>query len=156
MSVFVIIITILFFLIFQSMTKGRKKICKWNCLQKTGSPWMQHSSYALHIWHAYQKVQWLSQFVYELQSRSIKGQLYKVNASAPATISNLLFCLLTDDGVARQNGFKAGPPWFEFLVIFDFFAPWYRKVRGVYLVWKLHKNFEGKVGQMCHRSCSLV
>ena len=25
---------------------------------------------------------------------------------------------------------KAGPPpWFEFLVIFDFFAPWYRKSR---------------------------
>ena len=23
--------------------------------------------------------------------------------------------------------FKAGPPWFEFLVIFDFFAPWYRR-----------------------------
>ena len=25
--------------------------------------------------------------------------------------------------------FKAGPPWFEILVIFDFFAPWYRKSR---------------------------
>ena len=24
---------------------------------------------------------------------------------------------------------KAGPPWFEFLVIFYFFAPWYRKSR---------------------------
>ena len=24
---------------------------------------------------------------------------------------------------------KAGPPWFEFLVIFDFFAPWYRQSR---------------------------
>ena len=25
--------------------------------------------------------------------------------------------------------FKAGPPWFEFLIIFDFFAPWYRRSR---------------------------
>ena len=24
---------------------------------------------------------------------------------------------------------KAGPPWFEFLVIFHFFAPWYRRSR---------------------------
>ena len=24
---------------------------------------------------------------------------------------------------------KAGPPWFDFLVIFDFFAPWYRRSR---------------------------
>ena len=29
---------------------------------------------------------------------------------------HLLFCPTTD--------FKAGPPWFEFLVNFDFFAPW--------------------------------
>ena len=29
---------------------------------------------------------------------------------------------------------KAGPPWFEFLVIFDFFAPWYRKSRGAFCV----------------------
>ena len=35
------------------------------------------------------------------------------------------------DGQARvdslKKSFKAGPPWFEFLVIFDFFAPWYRR-----------------------------
>ena len=29
----------------------------------------------------------------------------------------------------RGQTFKAGPPWFEFLVIFDFFAPWYRRGR---------------------------
>ena len=29
--------------------------------------------------------------------------------------------------VSQQKKFKAGPPWFEFLVIFDFFAPWYRR-----------------------------
>ena len=28
-----------------------------------------------------------------------------------------------------RKSFKAGPPWFEFLAIFDFFAPWYRRSR---------------------------
>ena len=42
---------------------------------------------------------------------------------------------------------KAGPPWFEFLVIFDFFAPWYRKSRGASRVKIALKKFKGKVGQ---------
>ena len=38
---------------------------------------------------------------------------------------------------------KAGPPWFEFLVIFDFFAPWYRKSKeasSVKISWKNSKE----------------
>ena len=31
--------------------------------------------------------------------------------------------------VQAQYSLKAGPPWFEFLVIFNFFAPWYRRGR---------------------------
>ena len=29
--------------------------------------------------------------------------------------------------ISPHSPLKAGPPWFEFLVIFDFFAPWYRR-----------------------------
>ena len=48
--------------------------------------------------------------------------------------------------------FKTGPPWFEFLVTFDFFAWGYRKCTGA----SCAKSSPGKVRQMCHRSCSLV
>ena len=48
---------------------------------------------------------------------------------------------------------KAGPPWFEFLVIFDFCALWYR--RGIFCE-NFMKKFKGNVGQICHRSCSLA
>ena len=51
---------------------------------------------------------------------------------------------------------RQDPPWFEFFGHFWlFFAPWYRKGREASSV-KCHKNFEGKVGQMCHRSCLLA
>ena len=61
---------------------------------------------------------------------------------------------------AREIEFKAGPPpplWFGFLVLFDFFAPWYG-IEDIerHLLWKFHKKFKGKIGQMCHRSCSLA
>ena len=38
---------------------------------------------------------------------------------------------------------KAGPPWFEFLVIFDFLHHSIERVEG-YLVWKLHKKIQRK------------
>ena len=41
--------------------------------------------------------------------------------------------------------FKAGPPWFEFLVIFDFFASWYRKSREASSVKILQKNSKEKL-----------
>ena len=47
-------------------------------------------------------------------------------------------------------------PWFEFLVFFYFFAPWYRKSRDASFVKISLKIFKGKVGQMCHQSCSLA
>ena len=41
---------------------------------------------------------------------------------------------------------KAGPPpWFEFFVIFDFFAPWYRKSREASSVKISWKNSKGKL-----------
>ena len=46
----------------------------------------------------------------DLHHRILRKKLYHIRAY--------------DFGV--QFSFKAGPPWFEFLVIFDFFAPWYR------------------------------
>ena len=49
---------------------------------------------------------------------------------------------------------KGRTPWFEFLVIFYYFIT--GKKRRWHLVWKPHYIFEGKVGQMCHRSCTLV
>ena len=52
--------------------------------------------------------------------------------------------------------FKAGPPWFEFMVIFDFFAPWHRKSREASFCENFIKKFKEKAGQMCHRSCSLA
>ena len=42
-----------------------------------------------------------------------------------------------------QGSFKAGPPWFEFLVIFDFFVPSYRKGReasSVKISWKIQRK----------------
>ena len=32
-------------------------------------------------------------------------------------------------GFEWVNGLRQDPPWFEFLVIFDFFAPWYKTSR---------------------------
>ena len=48
------------------------------------------------------------------------------------------------------------PPWFEFLVIFDFLHHGIEKVEGRILCENCIKKFKGKVGQMCHWSCSLV
>ena len=48
--------------------------------------------------------------------------------------------------IASRGGgssLKAGPPWFEYLVIFDFFAPWYRRGReasSVKISWKNSKE----------------
>ena len=39
---------------------------------------------------------------------------------------------------------KAGPPWFEFLDIFDFFAPWYRRRREVSSVKISYKKIQRK------------
>ena len=42
-------------------------------------------------------------------------------------------CLVDNQGIFVINWcfryFKPGSPWFEFLVMFDFFAPWHRKGR---------------------------
>ena len=35
------------------------------------------------------------------------------------------------------------PPWFEFLVIFDFLEPWYRTIER-HLLWKFHKKIQRK------------
>ena len=48
------------------------------------------------------------------------------------------------------------PPWFEFLAIFDLFAPWYRRSGEAPSVKISFKEFKGKVGQMCHLSCLLA
>ena len=56
---------------------------------------------------------------------------------------------------SRSNVQSAGPPWFEFLVIFYFLHHGTEEVER-HLLWKIHKKFKGKGGQMCHRSCSLA
>ena len=43
----------------------------------------------------------------------------------------------------KQRSFKAGPPWFEFLVIFYFLHHGIEKVEE-HLGWKLHKKFQRK------------
>ena len=43
----------------------------------------------------------------------------------------------------KVDRIKAGPPWFEFLVIFDVFAPWYRKRREAFSV-KVYKKIRRK------------
>ena len=48
------------------------------------------------------------------------------------------------------------PPWFEFFVVFDIFAPWYGKRWEASSVKMFIKKFKGNVGQMCYRSCSLA
>ena len=47
------------------------------------------------------------------------------------------------------------PPWFEFLVIFYFFAPLYSKRRGTSCM-KFAKKNSRKDGQMSHQSCSPI
>ena len=50
---------------------------------------------------------------------------------------------------------RQDPPWFKFLVIFDFLHHGIAEVEK-HLLWKFYKKFEGKVGQMCHQSRSLA
>ena len=52
--------------------------------------------------------------------------------------------------------FKAGPP---LIWVFGHFLTFlHHGIEEVkrHLLWKFYKKFEGKVGQMCHRSCSLA
>ena len=51
--------------------------------------------------------------------------------------------------------FKAGPPWFEFLVILTFLHHGIEQIER-HLLWNFHKKVKGKVRQMCHRSCLLA
>ena len=50
--------------------------------------------------------------------------------------------------------FKAGPLDLSFCSFFTFLHHGIEEVKR-HLLWKFYKKFEGKVGQMCHRSCSL-
>ena len=60
------------------------------------------------------------------------------------------------DSNAKKNVYMAGPLDLSFWSFFDFFAPWYRKKwRGIFCENFIIK-FKGKVGQMCHRNCSLA
>ena len=52
-------------------------------------------------------------------------QLKIANKPRPNPIINLNWWTLA---------FKAGPPWLEFLVIFDFFASWYRTSREAFFL----------------------
>ena len=51
----------------------------------------------------------------------------------------------TSNGVEGKSGLRQDPPWFEFLVILDFFAPWYRRGREASSVKILLKNSKEKL-----------
>ena len=53
-----------------------------------------------------------------------------------------------------RNRINAGPPCFEFLVN-TFLHHCIEDVERHFL-WDVHKKFKGKIGEMCHRSCSLA
>ena len=56
----------------------------------------------------------------------------------------------------QTRGIKAGPP--VDLSFWSFLTFLHHGIEEVerHLLWKFHKKFKGKVGQMCHRSCSLA
>ena len=76
-----------------------------------------------------------------------------------------LFILMASTGSHNANkkstrekvlsSIKAGPLDLSFWSFLTFLHHGIEK-GGRYLLWKFHKKLKGKVGQMCHRSCSLA
>ena len=87
---------------------------------------------------------------------------FKFNRRCPTTLTALessIWWCFPSSLQQTYECFKAGPPpppHLSFWSVLTFcIMVWKLEVEG-HLVWKLHKKFKGKVGQMCHRSCSLV
>ena len=89
-------------------------------------------------------------------------QKYQYHDSAPLIVL-ISWCLERGHTVQNEvNGccfiriLRQDPPWFEFMVtFFCTMVCMLKKWRGIFCK-KAHKEFKGKVGQMCHRSCSLA
>ena len=70
--------------------------------------------------------------------QSLKITLFCFRVSLPTNTNTYARTLIV---IAHQ--LKAGPPWFEFLVIFDFFCTMVSK-KYRHLLWKLHKKIQSK------------